>query len=222
MTWIEVVNLIKDVGVSIVIIGAVVYLAVKYFSQLIEKNKPYSSDHNKMHYDSVQELRGNHPFFNKVMGIVQIKLPITKMGGPVRTEIFRDVLTIFYRTAIQEVDSLLTQEVTIDNFLAVNYTTANNIIKKASQKMLEEQIPPIVIEKFNYWNYGRHEYLLNTISDIDSSMVFSSVLEKECAVLNAITDAAFFTLMDAEKTLVNLNGDLSGTNYKGKIVETLH
>lgn len=224
MSWIEVVNLIKDVGVSMVIVGAVIYLLVKYFSNMIDNKKAdtISLEHNKTHYDSVHELRGNHPFFHKVKGIIQIKLPITTMGGPVRTEIFRDVLKIFYKTAFDEIEGLLNKTITADNFLTENQNTANEIVGKASRAMLDQGIPPIVVEKFNYWNYPRHEYLLSTIGDIDSSTVFSTILEKECAVLNAFTDACFFTLMDAEKTLVNLNGDLSGTVYKGNTVETLH
>lgn len=223
MTWIETINLITDVGVSVVIVGAVIVLLFKYFSNMIDnKNKNLSLEHNKTHYDSVHDLKEEHPFFSKVRGIIQIKLPITKMGGPVRTEIFRDVLNIFYTTALDEVGALLNKNITLDNFLVENYATTNEVVKRASRIMREQGIPPIVIEKFNYWNYSRHEYLLTTIGDIDSSNIFSTVLEKECAVLNALTDACFFTLMDAEKTLINLNGDLSGAIYKGKIVETLH
>ena len=36
MNIVEIVNLIKEVGVSIVIIAAVVYLLIKYFSNLID------------------------------------------------------------------------------------------------------------------------------------------------------------------------------------------
>ena len=83
-------------------------------------------------------------------------------------------------------------------------------------------IPEIVIRKFNEWNESRHDFILSAISDIDSSNVFDTVIGKEYTVLTTYTHSSYFTLMDAEKTLKSLNGDLTGTLYKGKEVESLH
>ena len=233
MTWTEIMSVIQDTGVSLAIIGAVIYLLVKYFSKLIDDGKgkkdpaetttvAVTTEVHELQYDSVKCLKTLHPFSNKIDSIIDTKLPITRMGGPVRTEIFREVLTIFYKTAEEEVEALLSKDITEENFLACNYNTANAIIKDSSAKMKEEGIPEIVIEKFNAWNSKRHDYVLNTISDIESSSVFSTIVEKEYAVLNSFMDACYFTLMDAEKTLKNLNGELTGTMYRGKEVEPLH
>ena len=226
MEWIEIVNVIKDVGVSAVIIGAVVYLLVKYFAALIDskiaKKMPKTQEVEELQYDSVKGLREIHPIFNKIQGIIDTKLPITNIGGPVRTEIFRDVLKVFYEIAEYEIESLLQKNITTENFLSSNYNMANAIIKDSSIKMRNIGVPEVVITKFNQWNSGRHEYVLNTISDIDSSDVFSTIVEKQYAALNLYMDTCYFTLMDAEKTLKSLNGDLTGAVYKGKIVEGLH
>lgn len=226
MTWIEVLNAIKDVGVSIVLIAAVIYLLVKYFSLLIDSkigkktNKLPEVESSK--FNSVAVLKETHPVFNKINGIIDTKLPITTIGGPVRTEIFRDVLTIFYETVLYEVAALLDKNMTSENFLANNYNMANSVIKDSSAKMRRAGIPDVVIEKFNTWNSPRHEYVLSTITDIDASDVFSSLVEKQYAALNLYMDSMYFVLMDAEKTLKNLNGDLTGAVYKGKVVEGLH
>lgn len=226
MEWIEIVNVIKDVGVSAVIIGAVVYLLVKYFAALIDskiaKKMPKTQEVEELQYDSVKGLREIHPIFNKIQGIIDTKLPITNIGGPVRTEIFRDVLKVFYEIAEYEIENLLQKNITSENFLSSNYNMANAIIKDSSIKMRNIGVPEVVITKFNQWNSGRHEYVLNTISDIDSSDVFSTIVEKQYAALNLYMDTCYFTLMDAEKTLKSLNGDLTGAVYKGKIVEGLH
>ena len=51
---------------------------------------------------------------------------------------------------------------------------------------------------------------------------FDTVLEKQYAALNLYQSVSYFVLMDAENTLKNLNGDLTGTVYKGQTVESLH
>lgn len=226
MTWVEVLNAIKDVGVSIVLIAAVIYLLVKYFSLLIDnkigKKTSKLPEVESSKFNSVAVLKETHPVFNKINGIIDTKLPITTIGGPVRTEIFRDVLTIFYETALYEIAALLDKNMTSENFLANNYNMANSVIKDSSAKMRRAGIPDVVIEKFNTWNSPRHEYVLSTITDIDASDVFSSLVEKQYAALNLYMDSMYFVLMDAEKTLKNLNGDLTGAVYKGKVVEGLH
>lgn len=226
MEWIEIVNVIKDVGVSAVIIGAVVYLLVKYFAALIDskiaKKMPKTQEVEELQYDSVKGLREIHPIFNKIQGIIDTKLPITNIGGPVRTEIFRDVLKVFYEIAEYEIESLLQKNITSENFLSSNYNMVNAIIKDSSIKMRNIGVPEVVVTKFNQWNSDRHEYVLNTISDIDSSDVFSTTIEKQYAALNLYMDTCYFTLMDAEKTLKSLNGDLTGAVYKGRIIEGLH
>ena len=60
--------------------------------------------------------------------------------------------------------------------------------------MREEGVPEVVIEKFWQWNYKRHEYVAATLSDIDSSTVFHSAIEKQCAALNLYQNACYFVL----------------------------
>ena len=88
--------------------------------------------------------------------------------------------------------------------------------------MKEYGIPEIVIIKFWEWNSKRHEYIASTLSDIDSSTVFKTVVEKQYAALNLYQTSSYFCIIDAEKTLKNLNGDLSGTIYRGEVIEDLH
>ena len=88
MTWIEVVNVIKEVGVSVVILAAVIYLLVKYFSAIIDnkiaKNGEKAEEKLKagaqgLQYNSVTSLKILHPIFNKIDNIVNVKLLITKI-----------------------------------------------------------------------------------------------------------------------------------------------
>lgn len=228
MEWVEIANVIKELGISIVAMSAVIYLLVKYFSMLIENKKASKKivledkEVEAIQYDSVKSLKKIHPYFNKIDGIIDTKLPIISIGGPVRTEIFRNVLNIYFKTAQDNINTLLEKNITLDNFLTENYKTANEIIKKSNSNMKEEGVPEVVIKKFNQWNQDRADYILTAISDIDSSNVFKTVIEKQYTVLSTYVNTSYFVLIDAERTLQSLNGDLTGTIYKGKQVEGLH
>lgn len=225
MEFLEIAKMITDIGFLVILAAAVIYLLVKYFSAMIDmkvkKGKlPEEAEH--IQYDSVSALKELHPYFNKIDSILELKLPITKIGGPVRTEIFKDTLQIFYEESKQITYALLDKNITKNNFLSENVKALNDVVKKSTEKMREQQIPEVVIEKFWEWNYKRHDYIAGTLSDINSSTVFDSVIEKEYAALNLFQSTSYFVLMDAERTLKTLNGDLTGTTYKGKIIESLH
>lgn len=228
MELVEIINVVKEVGTTVAIIGVVIYLLVKYFSALIDSKIPKQKKEDilievdTLQHDSVKCLKSLHPYFDKVDGIINTKLPIITIGGPVRTEIFKDVLTIYFQTSQEKIRELLNEDVTLENFLSKNYKTANAIVKESNDRMKTAGIPEVVIRKFNMWNEDRHENILSAISDIDSSNIFVSVVGKEYTVLTTYANSAYFTLIDAEKTLKSLNGDLTGTIYKGKKVESLH
>lgn len=224
MEAIEMIKTVSDVTVMVAICGAVIYLLVKYFSKLIEQktNKVKVAESEAIEYSSISALKEIHPYFNKMESIISSKLPTIKIGGPVRTKIFRNVLVIFYETFIDVINELLNKTITENNFLYENEKALNDVIKESSKRMQENGIPQIVIDKFWEWNYKRHEYMLSTLSDIHSCDVFNSIIEKEYAALNLFQSNSYFVLADAENTLKHLNGDLSGTIYKGEIVEELH
>lgn len=225
MDFAEIVKTICDIGVMATIVCAVIFLLVKYFSKLIDgkiEKEKMTPDISGIEYDSVKTLKTIHPYFNKIETIIKVKLPITKIGGPVRTKIFRDILRIFYETSLEVNKELLDKEITTSNFLFENEKALNKIIEISNLKMEQYEIPEIVRNKFWEWNYSRHEYVFNTLSDIDSSTVFKTVVEKQYAALNLYQGTAYFILIDGEKTLKGLNGDLSGTVYRGEIIENLH
>ena len=231
MEFLEIGKSIVELGTTTIIIAAVIYLLIKYFSNLInnkiekEKEKIEIKQEEQIEQcglGSIQVLKETHPYFSKIDNLINVKLPFTKIGGPVRTMIFREVLKIFYETAKRKNYRLLDEHITLENFLSKNREYLNMLVEESSETMKNYGIPDIVIEKFWEWNYKRHEYVMSNLSDIDSSAVFGSVVEKQYAALNLYQSASYFVLMDAENTLKNLNGDLTGTIYKGKEVESLH
>lgn len=221
------ISTIIESGIMVVICGVVIYLLTKYFSAMIEtKGKhPHTekvAETNAVEFGSVSALKELHSFFPKMEGILELKIPTLTMGGPVRTDIFKDILRIFYETAIRVIKDSLDKPLTDKNFLSENKETINKLIETAKVRMIEAEIPTVAIYKFLDWSTKRYDYVMSTLSDIDSCNAFVSIVEKEYAALNLYQSTFYFFLIDAEKTLKYLNGDLTGAIYKGREVESLH
>ena len=227
MEFLQVVEAISSNTIMIVISGAVIYLLVMYFKGIIDRQLTKEAIQTEqkitkaIEYSSVKELKDLHPIFLKIEGLKKIKIPSIHVGGPVRTEMFKELLNIYYTVWNERLIKLLDEEITNDNFLIKNTDMVNKIIAESSERMLKADIPQIVIDKFWQWGTKRYEYTCSTLSDIHSTGVLKSIVEKEFAALNRYQDHVYFTLIDAENTLENLNGELTGTIYHGKPVESL-
>ena len=81
MEFIEIGKAMAELTTTTVIIAAVIYLLIKYFSNIIDgkivkKEKIDEIDHLEL--GSLQALKQLHPYFNKVDNLIEVKLPITK------------------------------------------------------------------------------------------------------------------------------------------------
>lgn len=183
------------------------------------KKKVGSKSQKKDQAYEIVDLIEVHPLFEDLRWFKDVKVPNCKVGGPVRTLIFRHCLTIYYETFIEEVTKLLHQKIDAENFLRVNEQFEHELITAIRANLYKAEIPEVVIKKFQSWYITKHEHLLRYFSDIHSSAVVTSLVEKEHMVLSLLRETAYFTLLDAEKTLKSLNGSLTGVVYKGQIVE---
>jgi hypothetical protein len=174
---------------------------------------------NKKDAYEIVDLIEVHPLFDDLKWFKDVKVPNCKIGGPVRTLIFRNCLTIYYETFIEEATKLLHQNIDGENFLRVNEQFEHELITAIRANLYKADIPEVVIKKFQSWYITKHEHLLRYFSDIHSSVIVTSLVEKEHMVLSLLRETAYFTLLDAEKTLKSLNGSLTGVVYQGQIVE---
>ena len=83
----------------------------------------------------------------------------------------------------------------------------------------QDKIHYIFIEKFNYWHNSHVDMLVARIHDIWNSKLYKTCYEKLEVELLLILQAFEMTIIDAEKTLGDLNGELdkfieeSGISY---------
>lgn len=183
---------------------------------------------NKKHIDafdktvSLPALKTLHPIFNSLKYYRDVKVPTCKIGGPVRTIIFQDCLSIYYTELYKICEELINLDITNDNFIFTNQNMIIAFNERLARALKEKGIPDIVIIKFQEWRSQRDEYAMNSLVDIHASSVINSLIEKEFVALTVFKELAYFTLIDAEKTLTELNGELAGVIYNNMQIEPLH
>lgn len=161
----------------------------------------------------------NHKFFAEIYRFKKHKAPYIKLYNhgvycAGRTEIFRDMLAIKFEIR-EEAMTWLQEGVTYDNILEKNCCAIDKIVDGYNKERRAMGIPHVVIDKFNEWHSPHASSLAKDIEDIISGNSFSGVKEMMHAILYLHTYILVLTFRDAEKTLWELNGQLSGQTYKG-------
>ena len=107
------------------------------------------------------------------------------------------------------------QEYKTSNELAISLSHAvREIVDEYNRQWEIQRIPKIVRKKFNEWHYDHADVLIRGMKDLVICRSFSTMEEKLNAVLELNNALLLMTLLDAEKTLWELNWELSGTFYK--------
>ena len=90
----------------------------------------------------------------------------------------------------------------------------NNLVDRYTAERIENGIPMIVIKKFNEWHAERTLKLIKYVEQTIIGNSFYSYEEIMNSSLYIHLAMLFTTINDAETTLGNLNGELSGIVYK--------
>lgn len=164
----------------------------------------------------------NHTFFQKVDYILRYKLPeITlKFRGQYcegRTILFRDMLKIKFRVWQDHIRKACdkSQDYPTSSQIGQAFLKATVDLVDEYERLWEEDgIPPKVIQKFHKWHDNHAQIFIEAIENITGGSSFSSKKEVINAILEISNAMLLLTILDAEKTLGDLNGELTGMKYK--------
>lgn len=142
---------------------------------------------------------------------------------PVRTRIFKDMLRMKFScwqvTAQQAVDYIINNKVKDDQIGSIMCRSVSGIIESYSRSWKSAGIPQIVADKFHSWHLARGKVLAEQTEHVAVSHCYSSPTERLNAILELHCAMLVSTVLDAENTIINLNGELSGIEYDGEIIE---
>ena len=170
-------------------------------------------------YEKVLLDLTSHPFFSATRYAIKYRIPKLDISEPCRQLIFRDLLEIRFSVFLDYITTFLLtgslNEIQADRFHESVLAAVSDSIVDSETKMKETGIPLIVITKFSSWQQSTNELIVELIDNTSSSRFYPDNNARMIAILDWLQASFQITLLDAEKTLGGLNGELDGTLYKG-------
>ena len=211
----EILKYIQDFGFMTVFAGAGLYFLFKFALLKYQQMERSTLEQN------VADPK-KHGFFQKVEFILRYKLPEIELrfkGQPCqgRTTLFRDMLKIKFeawKRNIAAVCAVDYQNMSKSDIRQAFTEAMLNLVSEYESTWEQNGIPRIVVDKFHKWHDNHAQMFLEAIESITGGTCFSSPREIMNAILEMNAMMLLLTILDAEKTLGDLNGELSGMEYK--------
>lgn len=183
------------IALIIAVLGPVITILIKYKLKNIKKTK--------------ESLR-NHIFFNEIAYMIDVtSWKIDYEHNPIRSAMVRKFIRIKLK-AIERNYKKLVDDI-IDG-KEIDISEYNNILTKIvveyEREARDKKIPQVFINKFSQWHTPKIKQIREITEFIVRSSIYDDTVEKTSAILDIILMVLHLTLMDADNTLNNMNGDL--------------
>jgi hypothetical protein len=163
-------------------------------------------------------------FFTKMTILLHYKIPRFNAPCPLRRRIFRRLLKCCVETWRDRVKEKITDPElnTYNQEAFVNFWS--NFIYKTTDlweaKAIQLGVPEVAIEKYRTKHNKTLELAFIMLNQIaHSELIYPSNLEKNLAILDFIAIVLDLSLLDVEKTVMEINGELSQTTFEGASCE---
>jgi hypothetical protein len=208
-----------------------IYCGTKYLLHRLENKKPSTKQCD--HHDHIicptfevyttQDLCKHSVFgYIRLVRVMTIpNLPIPDVG---RKAVFQDLLDNKFRiVGAQILDWLILNSNKINEMpgpviASELLTLLAKIVAEYEREGQILGIPMEVIEKFRYWHRKRIEQLQEEIELVCQSEWISEAVHRVGFCLSVLEMVLRATILDAERTLVSLNGHLCGKTYKNLVL----
>jgi hypothetical protein len=209
---------LKEVSIFVILLLVVLAALILFKYLWIKIRKP--KDHGmRLEQEDLLE----HHMFNSLKTYLSYEIQNLYIAERLRSAIFKDFL-IFNLTSIRHAFERFLKKGDLEKLTPGAYHTrmlecVNEIVRRYEAKALEENIPPIVIEKFNHWHSDRVKQMYEVINDVCGDDVYPNNTIKTKIIFDYIVVIVNWTIADAKKTLISLNGELNKVTYKGISVD---
>ena len=177
----------------------------------------------------VEDLK-HHQFFVFIDYMDKYKIDRMDFGCPARNRIFRDYFKFRCHTFHTNTQNLITEDVLKLSQLDIKtkiFNTLYSSIEDGNKLMIdqcntdeERNVAKVVVERFSAHADHCIEALMEVIETIfDSGFTYESNLDRLNAILNVFLFTFVATFAESEKILHNINGEISGKQYKGLIIK---
>lgn len=231
LTFAELQELVQKSGLGYTLLVVVIFIggsvATAYGKTLVRRG--WSEHHlvryrlRRAHKTLVTVLSDltKHTFFSAHLNVLHITIPHIYIVDPMRRAMFKDLLSMytqtFYNNVSRYVSDVKVDEMDQQDFQKSVYELYTRSMSDFELQCTVNGIPAVVMYKFSEWHASTRESTMNFITQATSSNFYTSNRVRMCAILDWFTASLQVTMLSAERTLGELNGDLDGTVYKGLV-----
>lgn len=208
-------------GVGVIIAALLLYKFVSAKIDLWVITKKRSE--TDMSLKDMSDLK-YHQFFSNAQYRLMVEIPNIEFDPlrPVRQKLFRDL--VFRITKTMHDNFFKAIETDVSDWSPEQWANemtvmVSKITVEFEDKARKAGVPDIVIEKFSRWHAPTTKMVNEYILALSTSKVYISNVARMNTLLMIMNLVLVTTMDDAERTLSQLNGELSGLEYKNLPIE---
>lgn len=194
------------------LILAVAVLKTSNPIQVLKKVMGWFTSTRTVHYSAQEILESKLDYW------INFKINNIKMNDHGRQLLFRDILDLKFRQFqgyVINASEAITESMSGPEMFQVVVEQFNATIDTYQQEATQRGVPDVVIDKFAEWQLRSYEFTLRATEMICMSQGYGTNDARMQAIYSLITAMMELTIAEAEKTLTELNGELTGVVYKG-------
>lgn len=165
-----------------------------------------------------------HSFFRHARYRMLVELPALTLcpDKPVKQQLFIDLLQIATKTTYDTCLRMVEMDMRTwdSNRWASEFSLAMaNNFKSWHDDAISSGIPVIVVNKFLSWCNPTITMVSEYINALSDSQIYDNNLTRTNTLFLIMNLLLISIISDAERTIKDINGDLDGMFYKGKMIE---
>lgn len=160
----------------------------------------------------------SHIFFSEINYMIDVtSWKLEYNNNPTRTAMVRKFIRIKLKSIERNFKKLVDDAIDGKDISVCDYNnTITKIVVDYEREAREKRIPQQFINKFSMWHTPKIKQIRDITEFISRSNIYDGTIEKTSAVLDIILMTLHLTLMDADDTLNNMNGELDSVLSKMK------
>lgn len=208
--------------IAFLLLAVGAYAAVQWIKQMKFKK---DAEKSGIKVSNESDLR-YHVLFSTAQYRLAIEIPNLDIfpDKPVRQQLMTDLLQAYTKAILEgckEISSTNMKGWSSEQWSIEMSNRLSMMISAANRNAKNEGIPDAVITKFSRWVNPSIDMLFNYVEVIGNSNIYSSNVARTNTMFLIVNLLMSTMLGDAERSIKQLNGDITGKLYKGQLVEPI-
>jgi hypothetical protein len=151
-----------------------------------------------------------HSFFSHMDYWITVAINNIPIENPLKKKYIKQFLSIKFKTFKDNSYKWISTNFDNEDCNAdiIINTLLLDSIKECEDKCLKLGVPKIIVEKLTIWDHSKLHVINSAIQDICNSKFYTNSHDKKAAILDILQAAFHLIVIDSEKTLNILNGDV--------------